>query len=81
MVIHHSRCGLEAFDEETLQGELEREYGARPPFRLGAFKNVDQDVRDTVQKLRSSIYVLDTEIRGFVFDVDDGALREVAVEQ
>ena len=49
MVIHHSRCGLEAFDEETLQSDLEREYGTRPPFRLGAFKNVDQDVRDTVQ--------------------------------
>jgi carbonic anhydrase len=81
MVIHHSRCGLEAFEEEALQGELEREYGARPPFRLGAFKNVDQDVRDTVQRLRSSIFLLDSEVRGFVFDVDDGSLREVSVKQ
>ena len=36
MVIHHSRCGLETFDEEELQGELVTSIGARAPFRLGA---------------------------------------------
>jgi len=80
MVIHHTRCGLEAFEEESLQLDLEREYGVRPPFRLGAYKDVDADVRDTVGKLRSSVFLLDTEIRGFVFSVDDGDLREVSVE-
>jgi carbonic anhydrase len=81
MVIHHTRCGLEAFEEESLQLDLEREYGVRPPFRLGAYKDVDADVRDTVRKLRSSIFLLDTEIRGFVFSVDDGDLREVSVRK
>jgi len=80
MVIHHTRCGLESFEEESLQLDLEREYGVRPPFRLGAYKDVDADVRDTVGKLRSSVFLLDTEIRGFVFSVDDGDLREVSVE-
>ena len=80
MVIHHTRCGLEAFEEESLQLDLEREYGVRPPFRLGAYKDVDADVRDTVGKLRSSVFLLDTDIRGFVFSVDDGDLREVSVE-
>jgi carbonic anhydrase len=77
MVIHHSRCGLESFDEETLQQELEDEFGTRPPFRLGAYKDVDEDVRRTIATLRSSPFILDTEIRGFVFNVDDGGLREV----
>jgi carbonic anhydrase len=81
MVIHHTRCGLEAFEEESLQLDLEREYGVRPPFRLGAYRDVDADVRDTVRKLRSSIFLLDTEIRGFVFSVDDGDLREVSVKK
>ncbi|HEY1222414.1 MAG TPA: carbonic anhydrase [Acidimicrobiales bacterium] len=80
MVIHHTRCGLESFEEESLQLDLEREYGVRPPFRLGAYNDVDADVRDTVGKLRSSVFLLDTEIRGFVFSVDDGDLREVSVE-
>jgi carbonic anhydrase len=77
MVIHHTRCGLESFDEETLQSELTASFGVRPPFRLGAYKDVDTDVRTTVATLHASPFVDDTEIRGFVFDVDDGELREV----
>jgi len=77
MVIHHTRCGLETFDEETLQSDLESEFGLRPPFRLGAYRDVDLDVRSTVAVLRSSPFIDGTEIRGFVFDVDDGDLREV----
>ena len=78
MVIHHTRCGLESFDEETLVNEIASALGERPPFRLGAYLNVDEDVRATVALLRQSPFVDDTEIRGFVFDVDDGAIREVA---
>lgn len=79
MAIHHTRCGLESFDEETLQRELELDVGRRPGFRLGAYNDTDRDVRDTVEALRASPFIDGTEIRGFVFDVDDGALREVAV--
>lgn len=80
MVIHHTRCGLESFEEETLQRELQDEYGTRPPFRLGAYKDVDQDVRETVATLRANAFLLSTEIRGFVFSVDDADLREVSVD-
>lgn len=81
MVIHHTRCGLETFDEEQLQSELESEFGERPPFRLGAYRDVDADVRATVSTLRASRFVKKIEIRGFVFDVDDGDLREVSVAE
>ena len=81
MVIHHSRCGLESFDEEELQSALEADFGERPPFRLGAYRDVDADVRATVRVLRASPFVDTTEIRGFVFGVDDGDLREVAVDE
>lgn len=80
MVIHHTRCGLESFQEETLQEELEEAFGERPPFRLGAYRDVDDDVRATLEALKSSHFVDHTEIRGFVFDVDDGGLREVWVD-
>jgi carbonic anhydrase len=79
MVIHHTRCGLESFEEETLLTEITETLGQRPPFRLGAYRDVDQDVRSTVSTLRNSVFVDGREIRGFVFDVDDGALREVPV--
>jgi carbonic anhydrase len=78
MVIHHTRCGLESFEEESLADEIERSVGVRPPFRLGAFADVDEDVRSTVATLLASPFVDSTEIRGFVFNVDDGDLREVS---
>jgi carbonic anhydrase len=78
MVIHHTRCGLESFEEESLADEIERSVGVRPPFRLGAFADVDEDVRETVATLLASPFVDSTEIRGFVFNVDDGDLREVS---
>jgi carbonic anhydrase len=78
MVIHHTRCGLETFDEEKLASDIERSIGTRPPFRLGAYSDVDEDVRQTVATLRSSPFVDGTEIRGFVFSVDDGDLREIS---
>src|ERR1700677_1099935 len=79
MVIHHTRCGLETLDEQVLKEEIEAGLRAKPPFRLGAFKDVEEDTRQTVRTLRESPYLSDSEIRGFVCDVDNGALREVNV--
>jgi len=78
MVIHHTRCGLESFEEDALANEIEESIGSRPPFRLGAYRDVDEDVRSTLRTLRDSPFVDTTEIRGFVFNVDDGDLREVS---
>jgi carbonic anhydrase len=77
MVIHHTRCGLESFEEDDLAAELETTLGQRPPFRLGAYRDVDADVRATMAALAASPFVDNTEVRGFVFDVDNGDLREV----
>jgi carbonic anhydrase len=81
MVVHHSRCGLEAFEEDELQAELEASLGQRAPFRLGAYRDVDADVRATVATLRQSPFVDTSDVRGFVFNVDDGDLREVLLDQ
>jgi carbonic anhydrase len=80
MVIHHTRCGLEGFEEEDLAAELEATIGQRPPFRLGAYRDVDADVRATMRTLSASPFVDNTDVRGFVFDVDDGGLREVLLD-
>ncbi len=77
MVIHHTRCGLETFEEDKLLVELEQVKGSRPPFTLGAYSDVDQSVRETMATLQASPFVEKIEIRGFVFNVDDGDLREI----
>src|SRR5579863_10163584 len=54
MVIHHTRCGLESFEEDALADEIETAVRLRPPFRLGAYRDADEDVRTTLATLRDS---------------------------
>ncbi len=79
MVIHHTRCGLESFEEDDFQAEIEHTFGRRPPFRFGAYRDIDADVRSTVTTLRESLFIASEDVRGFVYNVDDGDLREVSV--
>ena len=78
MVIQHTRCSLETFEEENLQFEVEKKFGITTPFRLGAHDDLDANVQATVAILSASPFIDTSEIRGFVFDVDRGELREVS---
>ncbi|MGX1672029.1 beta-class carbonic anhydrase [Streptomyces sp. NPDC055400] len=77
VLIHHTGCGLESLTEE-FRHELEMEVGQRPAWAVEAFRDVDQDVRQSMQRVRTSPFLVDTEnVRGFVFDVKTGLLREI----
>lgn len=78
LVIHHTDCGLLNLDEDAFAAELAADAGAAPSWRSGTFTDVDDDVRKSVAMLRDSPYLQSrTDIRGFVFEVDTGKLREV----
>jgi carbonic anhydrase len=78
MLLSHTRCGLHHLDEAALAEEVTGEAGSPPPFAFGAFTDLDATVRASVQRLRSSPWLPHREmVRGFVFDVDTGLLREV----
>ncbi|MFF7975517.1 carbonic anhydrase [Streptomyces sp. NPDC007905] len=77
VLIHHTGCGLEALTED-FRSELEMEVGQRPAWAVESFRDVDQDVRQSMQRVRTSPFLLHTDdVRGFVFDVRTGLLREV----
>ncbi|WP_078851992.1 beta-class carbonic anhydrase [Streptomyces sp. NRRL B-3229] len=77
VLIHHTGCGLEAITED-FRTELEMEVGQRPAWAVEAFRDVDQDVRQSMQRVRTSPFLLhNDDVRGFVFDVKTGLLREV----
>ncbi|MCX3061052.1 beta-class carbonic anhydrase [Streptomyces beihaiensis] len=77
VLIHHTNCGLESLTEE-FRHELELEVGQRPSWAVEGFQDVDQDVRQSIQKVRTSPFLPHTDdVRGFVFDVHTGLLREV----
>jgi len=81
MLIHHTDCGLEKITDDEFGAELEEAAGEPPPFAIGAFTDVDADVRESILRVRRSPFLPHRDrVRGFVYDVDTHALREVTVE-
>lgn len=77
VLIHHTNCGMESLTEDFRQ-DLEREVGQRPTWAVEAYSDADQDVRQSMQRVRTSPFLLHKDdIRGFVFDVTTGKLREI----
>ncbi|WP_243274368.1 beta-class carbonic anhydrase [Streptomyces albus subsp. chlorinus] len=78
VLIHHTGCGLLDLTED-FRHELELEVGQRPSWAVESFRDLDQDVRQSVERVRTSPFLLHRDdVRGFVFDVTTGLLREVA---
>ena len=79
VVIGHSKCGLEGLDEAQFAEQLAHETNAPRDWSIGAFPDVDASVAAGVARIRESPFLSRSEsVRGFVYDVDTGALREVA---
>ncbi|HEX3708010.1 MAG TPA: carbonic anhydrase [Mycobacteriales bacterium] len=79
VVIHHTDCGLLNLDEQAFAAELTADAGAPPSWSSGTFSDVDESVRVSLAGLRNSRYLKSTtDIRGFVFEVATGRLREVS---
>ncbi|MFF7241130.1 carbonic anhydrase [Streptomyces collinus] len=77
VLIHHTGCGMQTLTEE-FRHELEMEVGQRPAWAVEAFRDADQDVRQSMRRVRTSPFLPHTgDVRGFVFDVTTGRLREI----
>jgi carbonic anhydrase len=78
MLIHHTDCGMTKTTEDGFKGAVEAETGIRPPWAVESFADAEQDVRQSVGRLRASPFIPHKDaIRGFVFDVNTGLLNEV----
>ena len=80
MVINHTDCGLMLSSEQDLRRRIEERTGtaAVSPAFFYTFQNVEENVRQQLQKLRTHPWIPETvAVRGFVYDVTSGHLREV----
>lgn len=78
VLIHHTQCGMLSFTDDQFKADIEADTGIRPPWAAEAFADLDGDVRQSVARLKASPFIPHTDqIRGFVFDIDTGLLREV----
>jgi carbonic anhydrase len=79
VLIHHTDCGMLTFTDDEFAQKLEDETGERPDWRAHAFDDLEQNVKDSIDRIRRSPFVPRTErIRGFVYEVETGRLREVS---
>ncbi len=82
ILIHHTDCGMLTFRDDEVKAAITEDVGVRPPFALEAFPEAQQDVRQSLRRVRSNPFLPHKEaVRGFVFDVKTGELREVTDEQ
>jgi carbonic anhydrase len=77
VLVHHTDCGMETFSDDTVKGQILAETGLRPSFALEAFADAEEDVKQTAARIKASPFVVHKNIRGFVYEVETGRLREV----
>jgi carbonic anhydrase len=77
VLLHHTDCGLLTFTDDELASRLERETGARPGWAAETFSDLDESVRESIRRIETSPFIPHKNVRGFVFDVATGELREV----
>jgi carbonic anhydrase len=79
VLVHHSDCGMIKFTDDGLKAEIERDTGIRPPWAMEAFTDADADVLQSMARLKASPFLPYTDgIRGFVYEVETGRLREIS---
>ena len=78
ILIHHTDCGMLTFTDDAVKAQIQKDTGIRPPFALEAFSNLEDDVRQSIARIKASPFVPKKDrIRGFVYDVTTGRLNEV----
>src|SRR3954471_21207874 len=78
ILIHHTDCGMLTFTDDSFRADLQRETGVKPTWSPESFSNLDDDVRQSIGRIKGSPFIPRKDsVRGFVYDVKTGLLREV----
>jgi len=81
ILIHHTDCGMLTFTDDDFKKSIQDEVGIKPAWSAEAFSDLDEDVRQSLRRIRSSPFITaTTSLRGFVFDVATGKLAEVKID-
>jgi carbonic anhydrase len=78
ILIHHTDCGMLTFTDDAVKRQIQDDVGIKPEFALEAFPDLDEDVRQSIARIKASPFIPHTDnVRGFVYHVENGDLREV----
>jgi carbonic anhydrase len=78
MLIHHTGCGMLTFADDEFKQQVQQETGIKPEWAVEAFDDLDEDVRQSIARIEASPFIPRKDnVRGFVYEVETGRLREV----
>jgi carbonic anhydrase len=77
VIIEHTGCGMLTFEDEPVRETIAKEQGVDSDLRLLAFSDLDANVRNQVERIRSHPWIRDVPVTGLVYEVETGRLREV----
>ncbi len=79
ILIHHTDCGMLTFTDDDFKASIQADTGIKPEWAAEAFSDLDEDVRQSINRIKASPFIPNQDsVRGFVFDVATGKLREVS---
>jgi carbonic anhydrase len=79
VLIHHTDCGMLTFTDDEFKQSIQAETGIKPEWAAESFTDLDEDVRQSIARIKASPFIPRKDaVRGFVYDVETGRLREVA---
>jgi carbonic anhydrase len=78
ILIHHTDCGMLTFRDDDFREELQDETGVKPSWAAESFTDLERDLRQSIERIRTSPFIPNKNVRGFVFEVETGKLREVS---
>jgi carbonic anhydrase len=78
ILIHHTDCGMLTFTDDEFKRAVQDDVGIKPEWAAEAFPDLDEDVRQSVARIQASPFIPRKDsVRGFVYEVETGRLREV----
>ena len=79
VLIHHTDCGMLTFTDDEFKRSVQDDVGIKPEWAAEAFSDLDEDVRQSIARVQASPFIPNKEsVRGFVYEVETGKLREVS---
>ena len=78
MLIHHTDCGMLTFTDDEFRRSVQADTGIKPEWAAESFSDVDEDALQSIARIKASPFIPRKDsVRGFVYDVQSGRLREV----
>ncbi len=79
VLIHHTDCGMLTFTDDAFKQQIQEDTGIKPEWAAETFDDLEGDVRQSIARIEASPFIPKKDaVRGFVYEVESGRLREVS---